>query len=431
MDSTMIAIIILAVSFLIMLVLRFPVALSLAGSTILTLIYLEVPLEVIGQRMIQGVNSYALLTIPFFILAGQIMGEGGLALRLVNFALLIVGRIRGGLAMVNCVACLFFGNISGSAAADVSSIGSIMIPMMEKKGYSKEFSVGLTTSAAIQGVVVPPSHNLILYSLAAGGTSISALFLAGVIPGIILCVALMVASYFMAIKKGFTQTQKVDRKDIPKILFDGILSIMPAFIILGGIFSGWFTASESGAIACLYAFIITFFYYKEIPLSRMWVIFKRTLRTVSMVLFLIAASNAFGWVLAFLKIPALVTDALLQISHNPTIIMLIITVLLLLLGAPMDMAPLILIMTPILLPVVTSLGMDPVHFGIVMMLNLGIGLLTPPVGTVLFIGCAIGKISIGQGARAMAPFAVVLLAVLLLLTYVPSLSMWLPNLMKH
>lgn len=431
MDSSTIAIIILLASFVLMLIFRFPVALSLAGSTILTMMYLSIPLEVVGQRMIQGVNSFALLTIPFFILAGQLMNEGGLAIRLVNLAMLVVGRVRGGLAMVNVLACLLFGNISGSAAADVSSIGSVMIPMMTKKGYSKEFATGLTTAAAIQGVVVPPSHNLILYSLASGGVSIATLFMAGVVPGILICICLMIASRIMAIRQGFTQTQVMDKKDVPKIIKEGIISLMPIVIILGGIFSGWFTASESGAIAVLYAVIVTFFYFKEIPFSRMGGILLRTFRTVSMVLFLIAASSALSYLLAYLQIPSMVTNALLTISDNPIIILLIINILLLVLGCGMDMAPLILIMTPILLPVVQSLGMDPVHFGIILMLNLGIGLLTPPVGTVLFIGCALSDIPIMKGAKAMAPFGLVLFVALIVLTYIPSITLWLPHLLSQ
>lgn len=429
--DTSIAIIILCASFVLLVLFRFPISLTLAGSSIITLLYLKIPLAAIGQTMIQGMNSFTLLTIPFFILAGQIMGEGKMALRLINLAQVLVGGIRGGLAMVNSVACMFFGNISGSAVADVSSIGSVMIPMMKKKGYDTDYAVGVTVSSAIQGVVVPPSHNLVLYSLAAGGgISISSLFLAGIVPGILMCVTLMITSYFIAVKRGYQKAEPVEKKEIPGIIRDGLFSMMTAIIILGGIFTGWFTATESGAIACLYSFILTFFVYKDIPLSRMWLILEKTLRTVALVLFLIASSAAFGWVLAYLKIPGLITDWMLTISSNPIIILLIINVLLLVLGAPMDMAPLILIMTPILLPVVTAIGMDPVHFGIIMMLNTGIGLLTPPVGTVLFVGCALGNITIDQGTRAMMPFFYALCVILLILTYIPDLVMWLPHLVQ-
>jgi tripartite ATP-independent transporter DctM subunit len=306
-----------------------------------------------------------------------------------------------------------------------------MIPSMKKKGYDTDYSVGVTVSSAIQGVVVPPSHNLVLYSLAAGGgISITSLFLAGIVPGIMMCAALMATSYVFAVKRGYEKGDPVARKDVPRILFDGFMSLLTAVIILGGIFTGWFTATESGAIACLYAFILTFFIYRDIPLKRMTVILKRTFRTVSMVLFLIAASAAFSWVLAYLQVPGMITDWMLNISDNPIIILLIINIVLLLLGAPMDMAPLILIMTPILLPVVTSIGMDPVHFGIILMLNLGIGLLTPPVGTVLFVGAAIGNISISQATKAMMPFFYVLCIVLLILTYIPGIVMWLPNMVQ-
>jgi tripartite ATP-independent transporter DctM subunit len=428
MISNTIAITILAVSFCLLILIRFPISLALAGSTLLTVLYLKVPLAAVGQTMIQGINSYSLLAIPFFILAGQIMSKGKMALRLINMAQVFVGTIRGGLAMVNCVACMFFGNISGSAVADVSSIGSVMIPMMKKKGYDTDYAVGVTVSAAIQGVVVPPSHNLVLYSLAAGGgVSIASLFLAGIVPGIMLCTSLMVTAYFTARKRGYQRSEPVPLKQAPKIIADGLLSMLTAIIILGGIFSGWFTATEAGAMACLYAFILTFFIYRDIPISRMWIILTRTLRTVSMVLFLIASSASFGWILAYLKVPAIVTDFMLGISDNPIIILLIINVLLLILGAPMDMAPLIVIMTPILLPVVTTLGVDPVHFGIIMMLNLGIGLLTPPVGTVLFVGCAIGKISVDSGTRAMMPFFYTMCVILLILTYIPGIVMWLPR----
>lgn len=426
--TSAIAITVLVASFVILILLRFPISLVLALSALLTALTLNIPLAVIGQQMVYGMNSYSLLAIPFFILAGQIMSEGGLALRLINLAQLTVGAIRGGLAMVNCVACMLFGNISGSAAADVSSVGSVMIPMMKKKKYDADYSVAVTSAAAIQGVIMPPSHNMILYAIAAGGVSISSLFLAGIVPCLILLVSLMTASYFIARKRGYPTGDPVTLKEVPRIIREGILSLMTGVIILGGIFSGWFTATESGAMACVYAFIITFFVYKDIPLSRVKVIFLKTFRTVAMVMFLIAASNAFAWVLTYLKIPGLLTDLLLNISSDPLVILLIINVMLLILGAPLDMAPLILIMTPILFPIVTGLGVDPVHFGIIMILNLGIGLITPPVGTVLFVGCAIGKVSIEKGSRALVPFFLVMVLVLMLVTYIPSISLWLPNL---
>ncbi|MBD0379685.1 TRAP transporter large permease [Paenibacillus sedimenti] len=427
MSTIAIATMILTVSFIVMLILRFPIALTIAGSTLLTIIYLDIPWIVVGQRMVKGMDSYSLLAIPFFILAGQIMSEGGLATRLINMAQLFVGAIRGGLGLVTCIACMFFGSISGSAAADASSIGSVLIPAMKKKGYKPEFTVGLTSAAAIQGVVMPPSHNMILYSLAAGGVSVSALFLAGIIPCLILLAALMTTAFIIAKKNNFPKGDPIPFSEIPKILREGFLAMLTGVIILGGIFSGWFTATEAGAIACLYAFILTFFVYKDVPLSHCVVILKKTFRTVAMVLFLIAASDAFGWILAYLKVPAMVTDLFLGITDNPYIILLLINILLLILGAPMDMAPLILIMTPILYPVVTSLGMDPVHFGVVMILNLGIGLLTPPVGTVLFVGCAIGNVSVDKGSRAMMPFFFAMIGVLFLITYVPDIVMWLPN----
>lgn len=426
--STTVAILILVVSFVVMLLLRFPISLTIAGSTLLTIWYLDLPLIVVGQRMIQGINSFTLLAIPFFILAGQIMSEGGMALRIINLAQLFVGRIRGGLALVNNVACMLFGNLSGSAVADVSSVGSVMIPAMKKKGYDADYSVAVTASSSIQGVVMPPSHNMILYAIAAGGVSISSMFLAGIVPCLLLLVSLMITSYIIARKRGYQKGDPIDRKMVPKILLDGFMSMLTAVIILGGIFSGLFTATESGALACLYAFILTFFVYRDIPLSRIVTILKRTFRTVAMVMFLIAASDAFGWILAYLQIPSMLTDLLLTASDNKFVVLLIINVLLLLLGAPMDMAPMILILTPILLPVVTSLGVDPVHFGIIMILNCGIGLLTPPVGSVLFVGCAIGKVSIEKVTKALLPFFLVMILDLLILTYVPSISLWLPGL---
>lgn len=429
MAVTTIATIILAASFIIMLLLRFPIALAIAGSALLTIIYLDVPMVVVGQKMINSLDSYTLLAIPFFILAGAIMGEGGLATRLINLAQLCVGAVRGGLGLVTCVACMLFGNISGSAAADASSVGSVLIPAMKKRGYNPEFTVGLTTAAAIQGVIMPPSHNMILYAVAAGGVSVSSLFMAGIIPCLLLLSALMTTSYLIARKRNYPKGEPILLKDVPRIVKEGLLSVLMGVIILGGIFSGWFTATEAGAIGCVYAYIITFFVYKDIPLSHTIIIIKKTFSTLAMVLFLIAASGAFGWVVSYLQIPGVIADLFLSFSDNPIIILLMINILLLILGAPMDMAPLILIMTPILFPVVTSLGVDPVHFGIIMILNLGIGLLTPPVGTVLFVGCAIGKTSIWKTSKALMPFYLVMIGILLLITYVPEIVLWLPNIL--
>lgn len=428
MSTLTIAIIIMIASFVGLMLLSVPISLCIVISTIAPFLFLHVPLEIVPQKLSDGLNNYALLTIPFFILAGQIMGEGGLARRIVRFALMGFGKYRGGLGFVDCIACLLFGNISGSATADIASIGSIMIPNMVKQGYPVEYATGLTIAASVQGVVVPPSHNLILYSLAAGGViSISSLFVAGVVPGFVICFVLMTGSYIIARKRGYVVTERIPKEEKKKVIFDGIMSLMPAIIILGGIFSGWFTATESGAIACLYAFIVTFFFYKEIELKEMWPIIFKTLRIVSLVFFLMAASAAFSYLLTYLQIPNMVTQGLLHVSSNKYIIFLIINILLLLLSAPMDMAPLILIMTPILLPVTKQLGMDPLQFGIVMMLNLGIGLTIPPHGSVLFVGCALNDLDIMRTTKSMVPLYLILIVALLLITFIPAISLTLPH----
>ncbi|KYZ76590.1 hypothetical protein AXX12_09170 [Anaerosporomusa subterranea] len=430
METTDLAVWTLGISFLVFVLLRLPVAVGLFASSLITMMVLDVPLPTIGQQMIHGVSSFSLLAIPFFILTGQIMGAGGLALRMVNLASLLVGRIRGGLALVNCIACMFFGNISGSAAADVASVGSVMIPAMKKKGYEADYAVGLTISAAIQGVVVPPSHNLVLYSIVAGGLSIKSLFLGGIVPGFILLATLMTVAYFMAIKRGYPPSDPVPKAEWGGIILHGIVSLSPAFVILGGIISGIFTATESGALAVMYSFILAFLVYRDAPLSSFWNVLKRTMRTVLMVYFLIAASAAFGYVMAFLQIPDMITTWFLGVSENPIVILMLINILLLILGGPMDMAPMILILTPVLLPVAKAIGMDPIHFGLVLIFNAGMGLLTPPVGTVLFIGCAIGGVTISQGTKAMMPFFLAMIVVLLILTYIPQTVLWLPSMFK-
>lgn len=426
-----IAIFILLGVFFGLLLLRVPITFSLGLSAVVTAIYMHISIMSVVQQMAKGISSFSLITIPFFIVAGEIMGQGGISTRLVNFARVLVGRIRGGLAMVDVLACFFFGGLSGSSVADTTSIGSIMIPMMEKEGYDKDFAVDVTIVSATQGVLVPPSHNLIIYSLAAGGLSVSALFMAGIVPGVFLGLCVMVFSYIIAVKRKYPKSEKIPFKQGLFMLKDGILGLMTAVIIMGGIMTGICTATESAALATVYAFIITFFVYKDVPLSRMGSILKKSIRTISMVMGLIAASAGFSYMIAVTKLPTLVTNALLAVTNNRIIIFIIINVILLFLGCIMDMAPLILIATPILLPVVTKFGMDPIQFGIILMLNLGIGLLTPPVGSTLFVGCSIGEISIEKITKSLLPFYALMVAVLMILTFVPQISLFLPHLFKY
>ncbi|MCX5883160.1 MAG: TRAP transporter large permease [Deltaproteobacteria bacterium] len=428
------AILILCVSFTGLLILRFPVALTLALSSLVTLIYLKIPVIVVAQQMIQGVNSFSLLAIPFFILTGQILSAGGLARRIIDFTNVFVGRLVGGLPVVNSIACMFFGGLSGSAVADASAIGSVMIPAMSKKGYSTDYAVGVTISSSIQGVLLPPSHNMILYVVAAsgiaGGLSIAKLFLAGMMPGLVLLIAMIIVGLAISIKNKYPKGDPVEARKIPMILLHGLISLTPVVIILGSIIFGWATATEAGALAAVYAFLLCFFFYRELTLDRMWPVLVRTFRTILMVFFLIGTSAAFGWIMNYLHLPDIITEWFLSVSDQKWVILLMINILLLILGGPMDMAPMILILTPVLLPVVMKLGMDPVQFGIIIIFNAGMGLLTPPVGTVLFVGCAIGKISMGAGTKAMMPFFLAMIVALFLVTYIPAISMWLPGLFE-
>jgi len=424
-------VLILIGSFLLLLIFRVPIALSLLISSLITGIHLGIDSAAILQRVVGGLNSFSLLAIPFFVLAGEIMNEGGISRRLINLSNVIIGKIRGGLALVNVLASTFFGGISGSAVADASSIGAVLIPMMKKQGYDTDYSVSVTISSSAQGVMVPPSHNMIIYSTAAGGVSVGALFMGGLLPGLLLGFALMIITYILAVKRKYPTGEVIKKEDIPRIVWEGLLGLFTAVIIIGGIVSGIFTATESAAIGTLYAFIITFFVYRDIPIKRMGVILVRTFRTLSMVLFLIGASSAFGWLLALLKIPTMVSDLLIGISPNDMVTVLMIVIILLILGTIMDMAPLILIATPILLPVAVNVGMDPVHFGVLLILCLAIGLVTPPVGTVLFVGSAIGRLPIERIAKEMIPFYATMIIVLLIVAYTPSIVMYLPSVLVN
>ncbi|WML52666.1 TRAP transporter large permease [Neobacillus sp. PS3-12] len=422
-------VLILIGSFIVLLLLGIPIALCLVVASVLTGLYLQMPLEVVGQHMLQSLNSYSILAIPLFILAGEIMGSGGISSRLIDLSNLLVGRFRGGLAMVNVVTCMFFGGITGSAVADASSIGSIMIPMMKKKGYPADYSVAVTCTAAIQGVIVPPSHNLILYSLAAGGVSINALFAAGILPGVVLCISLMVAAYIMAVKRNFPKGEVIPKERWRSIIIQGALSLTTALIIIGGIFLGIFTANESAAVAVLYAFLITTFVFKEMTFKKGIEIFVETFKKLAVVLFLISASAAFSFFMSVLNVPDMIFHGMQSVSHNKYVLLIMMNIFLLLLGLIMDMAPIILVATPIMLPLVTQVGMDPVQFGIILMLNLGIGLIHPPIGSALFVGCSIGGISMEKSFVAMLPLLGIMLIVLLVITYVPGVAMFLPHLM--
>ncbi|ABK70184.1 TRAP transporter large permease [Mycolicibacterium smegmatis] len=424
-----IAVGILIGGFAVLILLRIPIALALALAAVFEAFYLDLPLPIVGQRMVAGLDIFALLAIPFFILGGEIMAAGGISRRLIAFASLFVGWLRGGLAMINIGSSTFFGALSGSSVADVSAIGSATIPMMKQKGYDADYAVCVTITGAAQAVMIPPSHNLVIFSMAAGGVSIGALFVAGIVPGLLIGLSLLVLAYLLAVRRGYPKETLVPVSEVPRIVWEGLLSLLMPVIILGGILSGIFTATESAAIGCVYAFFLTFFVYRDIPLSGFIPILQRTARTLGIVLFIIAAAGAFGYFLTFLQVPEAVTQALLGLSDNKIVILLVINLLLLALGAVMDMAPLILIMTPILLPVATSIGMDPVQFGIMLLLNLAIGLITPPVGNVLFVGAAIGQISIEKVSRALPVFLVPMLLVLLLITFLPQLSLALPGLL--
>lgn len=429
MPSASIAIAILLISFILLLIFRVPVTFALGLSAVFSALYFEVPLLVIVQKMAKGIESPSLMAIPFFILAGELMGAGGISRRIIGFANVLIGRVRGGLAQVNVLASMFFGGISGSAVADTSSIGAMLIPMMKDDGYDDDYSVAVTVTSSCQGVIIPPSHNMIIYSLAAGGVSVGKLFLGGMVPGIILGIALMIVSYIIAVKRDYPKGKKIGFVEAIKISADAFFGLMTAVIIIGGVLSGIFTATESAAIACVYAFVVTFFVYREIPLRAMNTILYNSLKTLAMVLSLIAAAKSFGHMLALLQVPALATKALLSFSDNRVVLLLLITFLVLVLGCIMDMAPLILILTPILLPVVTQLGMDPIHFGVVLILNLAIGLCTPPVGGALFVGCAVGKVSIEKVTKAMLPFYAAMVIVLLIITFIPQIVMFVPNLL--
>jgi tripartite ATP-independent transporter DctM subunit len=417
-------------SFMLLILMGMPVAYAMGLSALIGGWYIDIPPDAIMIAIAGGVNKFSLLAIPFFVLAGAIMAEGGMAHRLVAFAGVLVGFVRGGLSIVNILASTFFGAISGSSMADTASIGSVLIPEMEKKGYPRDFATAVTISGSVQAILIPPSHNAVIYSLAAGGSvSIAALFLAGVLPGLILGLTLAIMCLVIAKKKDFPKGRVIPMKEALKIVVDALWGLMTIFIILGGILSGVFTATESAAVAVLWAFSITMFVYRDYKWNELPKLVHRTVKTLAIVMILIGFAASFGYVMTLMQIPEQITGLFTSVSNDKYVVLLMINILLLLLGTLMDMAPLILIMTPILLPIVTSLGVDPVHFGMIMMLNLAMGLITPPVGGVLFVGAAVAKLPIETVVKSLYPFFVALFAVLMAVTYIPAISLWLPNLL--
>ncbi len=430
MSTQEIATLILLGSFLLMVLFRFPIAYAVGISSVLCLIYLGRPLTIMAQQMVRGISSFSLMAVPFFITMGCIMGSGGISQKLIALADSIVGWMRGGLAQVNIVASYFFGGISGSAAADTASLGSILIPMMVEQGYDADFSTAVTITSSCEGLLVPPSHNMVIYATTAGGVSVGSLFLAGYLPAAVLALTLMVGSYIISVRRAYPKGSKFNLKTFFIQLFRSFWALATIIIVVVGVIGGVFTPTESAAIAVLYSLFISLFVYKGLNAKGLWKVLGDAVNLLSIVLILISTSGLFGFLLAYLKVPLLASNAIMSITQNPIGLALLINLILLVLGCVMDMAPIILIATPILLPLATSIGIDPIQFGVLIVLNCGIGLLTPPVGAVLFIGSAVSKVPMERVVKATFPFYVCMIITLLLVTFIPQISLWIPSLFK-
>ena len=418
-------------SFALLCALGVPVAYALGLAALAAAAWVDIPLEAVILKISDGTDDFALLAIPFFVLAGAIMAEGGMAARLVNLARIFVGAVRGGLALVNVIASTFFSGVSGSSVADTASIGSVLIPQMVKQGYPKVFATNVTICGSVQALLIPPSHNAVIYALAAGGTvSVAHLFLAGIFPGLLFGLCLIVLVIWISHRRGYPKGEAIALRQVPKIVIEALWGLVTVVIIMGGILTGVFTPTESAAVACVYAFLVTFLVYRDYKWRDLPHLVHRVIKTVAMVMMLIGFSVAFGYMMAILQIPAKATEFFLGVSDNKYVFLLMVNVLLLILGTFMDLAPMLLICTPIFMPVILKLGIDPVHFGMIMILNLGIGLITPPVGPTLFVGCAIGKVTMEEVSKELWPFYGAMCMALLLVTYVPAISLWLPGLMK-
>jgi tripartite ATP-independent transporter DctM subunit len=428
-------VIVLVISFVILLLAGVPISFSIGIAT-LTTMFLSIntlpALTTVAQRMATGIDSFALLAIPFFILSGLLMSRGGIARRLIDFAKVLVGRLPGGLAFVNILAAMFFGAISGSAAAAAAAIGGFMTPLMKKEGYDNNFSASVNVTSATTGLLIPPSNILIVYSLASGGVSIAALFIAGYLPGILVGISLMVVAGLIAWKRGYRGSHERNSLKVSILKFlDALPSLMLIVIVIGGIIAGFFTATEASAIAVLYTFILSVLMYHEVKWREIPQVLLDTVSTTAIVMLLIGTSMGMSWIMSYENIPQTITASLIALSSNKMIILLVINLILLFVGTFMDMTPAVLIFTPIFLPIVSQLGIHPIHFGIIMVLNLCIGLCTPPVGSVLFIGCSIANTTIPKVVRSILPFYAAMIAALLLVTYFPQITMFLPRLFGY
>ncbi|AOT69497.1 hypothetical protein Gferi_07875 [Geosporobacter ferrireducens] len=424
------AILILLGSFFVMVFLRFPIAYAVALASLFSLLYQGLPLTTIAQQMVKGISSFSLMAVPFFITMGVLMGSGGISEKLIALANACVGWMRGGMAMVNIVSSYFFGGISGSAAADTASLGSILIPMMVDQGYDDDFSTAVTITSSCEGLLVPPSHNMVIYATTAGGISVGSLFLAGYVPAAILAVSLMIGSYIISVKRNYPKGEKFSIINLIKQFAVSFWALAAVLIVVVGVVGGVFTATESAAIAVIYSLFVSVFIYKGLDWKGVWRVLEVCVDTLSIVLILIATSSIFGFVLTRLGVPKLASNAIIGLTDNPILLALLLNLILLILGCIMDMAPIILITTHILLPIATSIGIDPIQFGIMLVLNCGIGLLTPPVGSVLFIGSAVGKVSMERVVKATLPFYLCMVVTLLLITFIPAVSLWLPSLFR-
>ncbi len=424
------SVLILVVSFVLLLTLSVPIAISIGIATVLTMLFTidsGPAITTVAQQMATGINSFALLAIPFFILSGLLMGQGGIARRLIDFAKVLVGMFPGGLAYVNILACMFFGSISGSAVAATSAIGGFMIPVMKKEGYDNDFNAAITVTGSTTGLLIPPSNVLIVYSLASGGVSIAALFIAGYLPGILVGLGLIGVAAVISVMKKYPVGEKVNFIQSVKKFLDAVPSLLLVIIVIGGIIAGIFTATEASAVAVIYSLILSVFIYREVKIKELPKILLKCVETTAIVMLLIGTSKAMSWILSYENIPQTISATLIAMTESKIIILLMINLMLLVVGTFMDMTPAVLIFTPIFLPVAVQLGIDPIHFGIMMVLNLCIGLCTPPVGSVLFVGCSIAGTSITGMIKPLLPLYIAMILALMLVTYIPEISLFLPR----